>query len=244
MEAIINAGRKMMRKVFLATMITAMLVFSVALAGATSLTLGTISGGSGTATAPTGAPYTFAGDFAFDTTNLGGGNTFQSIFGDVGQFTFAADSAGTLPAYDYSAPGSAVSGPSIFKGNQQWIIGNSSVATGDSRLYGSIGSFDFTSDSSGTAGTVTGTLITDGYIHWYYGYDDYLGVPPGQTSLASWNLSDTLNFSGTWSGTPGSFTLTSGTVTASTVPIPGAVWLLGSGIVGLIGLKRRQTKRS
>jgi len=29
-------------------------------------------------------------------------------------------------------------------------------------------------------------------------------------------------------------------VDVSPVPIPGAVWLLGSGIVGLIGLKRRR----
>jgi len=32
-------------------------------------------------------------------------------------------------------------------------------------------------------------------------------------------------------------------VDVSPVPIPGAVWLLGSGIVGLIGLKRRMRSR-
>ena len=31
--------------------------------------------------------------------------------------------------------------------------------------------------------------------------------------------------------------------TSSVVPIPSAVWLLGSGIIGLVGLKRRQAKR-
>jgi len=31
-------------------------------------------------------------------------------------------------------------------------------------------------------------------------------------------------------------------VDVSPVPIPGAVWLLGSGVVGLIGLKRRMRK--
>ena len=29
-------------------------------------------------------------------------------------------------------------------------------------------------------------------------------------------------------------------VAANLVPIPGAVWLLGSGLVGLVGLKRRK----
>jgi hypothetical protein len=194
-----------------------------------------ISGGSGTATAPTGTPYTVAGAFAFSPAGLGGGNSFKSIFGDVGQFTFAANSAGTLSAFDYSAPGSAFPGPSIFHSNQQWIIGNSSVPTGDSRLYGNIVSFAF--DPSGT---VTGTLKTDGYIHWYYGYDNYNGSPHGEASLASLGLSDTLNFSGTWTGGPAGFTLTSGTVSASTVPIPGALVLFGSGLLGLVGIGRKR----
>lgn len=53
-----------------------------------------------------------------------------------------------------------------------------------------------------------------------------------------------------WSGVTSttSMGITAGTITAaphtfSTVPIPGAVWLLGSGLIGLAGLKRRFHRR-
>ena len=37
-------------------------------------------------------------------------------------------------------------------------------------------------------------------------------------------------------------TITSATIDISAVPIPGEVWLLGSGLIGLVGIRRRFQK--
>ena len=44
-----------------------------------------------------------------------------------------------------------------------------------------------------------------------------------------------------WSGNTWGFRI-DGSLTPSTVPIPGAVWLLGSGLIGLVGIRRKFNK--
>ena len=53
-------------------------------------------------------------------------------------------------------------------------------------------------------------------------------------------LSISINALGDANGDPLAATMASGNVTVTAVPLPGAVWLFGSGLLGLIGVARRQ----
>jgi hypothetical protein len=67
---------------------------------------------------------------------------------------------------------------------------------------------------------------------------DVTGVKAGVYAL---NFSDMTFFNANSEDfAPG--TVTGGTLTVNAVPIPAAVWLLGSGLVGLVGLRRRMRK--
>ncbi len=219
-------------------------------APAAALTIGTMTG-SGTVTVDgLGQPtaYSFSGGLAFDNAtqyNLGppfGLQTLKQIMGDQGQYIFAANSLG-VPAYDYDG----YTQGSVFKGNFQYDLnttGNGGAHS--STFYGSVLNFAF--QGIQPTGTVTGTLkSSDGNIHWYYGYDNYVGPPAGMTSLATLGLSDTAFFNGiytvtTQGGGTVNYTLTG---TLNTTPLPGSLLLLGSGLVGLGFLGRRKLlKRS
>ena len=56
---------------------------------------------------------------------------------------------------------------------------------------------------------------------------------------ASWNGTDTLELSDFW---PGQGAISNVRIYGNPVPIPAAVWLLGSGLLGLVGIRRRFKK--
>jgi hypothetical protein len=69
-------------------------------------------------------------------------------------------------------------------------------------------------------------------------YNTYLGAIPTA------NIPDYVNnFAWISPGITGGSTVYQGEVAPTPTPIPSAVWLLGSGIIGLIGLKRRANNR-
>jgi len=87
--------------------------------------------------------------------------------------------------------------------------------------------------------TVTGSLWQDSQN---YGFG-FLGVPSfDATKNADYNFILSV-YDHSTGGLVASTDMLVKVGTGAPVPIPGAVWLLGSGIVGLIGLKRRNNKR-
>ena len=65
------------------------------------------------------------------------------------------------------------------------------------------------------------------------------GVSDGTDNLFEINFDVDGNFTGTGDGSTWKHDI-EGMAVGSTVPIPGAIWLLGSGLMGLVGFKRRK----
>ncbi len=75
--------------------------------------------------------------------------------------------------------------------------------------------------------------VSDGGSEWGYSGN---GISSRNLSDGSW---DGWSFSGTAGYGDGSAPITPLAAQAAVVPIPGAIWLLGSGLMGLIGFRRR-----
>ncbi|MDH3980848.1 MAG: VPLPA-CTERM sorting domain-containing protein [Gammaproteobacteria bacterium] len=71
---------------------------------------------------------------------------------------------------------------------------------------------------------------TDGY-HWYY----FEGLIPGLNTGSVWNTENALG------GNNISHMTAYTTIQANPIPVPAAVWLFGSGLLGLAGIARRKS---
>jgi hypothetical protein len=187
---------------------------------ASAATLGTISG---TGTFNSTSSWSFSGLFDFV-------GDADSIFGDVGQYQFNAGSAGLTATDGNTAPSPA--NPTHLKGPAAWEILNTYGV--NSTFYGP--SFNWT---MGAGNAITGTLATDGSIHWFYGYDEDTG---GKTSLASFGLGSNLDFVGSYNMTGTNDFSFGGTVSAAPIPEPEtyAMLLVGLGMLGFAARRRKQ----
>lgn len=94
---------------------------------------------------------------------------------------------------------------------------------------GGVVSMDFSSFAVDYNGTVIGQAPGAGTL-------TFSGDAVAQTFSASWNA---LIVGGPFDGNTGYWSI-EGTYTTSAVPVPAAVWLFGSGLVGLAGVARRR----
>ncbi len=141
------------------------------------------------------------------------------------------------------------------------VFGVTSVYTIMNSAFGSYGADIGDIEFFGTGGSYYRADIVEGYNirDHYYGYfnnviDGVTAVPAftgsawqSRLDMQIFNLSaaftnDTLGFirfTGINAGNAGNPFIAATTVEANTVPVPAALWLFGSGLVGILGLRRR-----
>lgn len=218
---------------------------------AAALPIGTLSGIGSIVVDQYGNPtgtYSFAGTLSWDDTiPFYGGQTLAEVMDDHGQYYFSVNSLGGLPAFDMGGVGNPVLN---VPGTFNWVIdmlsnpGNPTEPPIDSRAYGDDNTFLTTSFTPGPpdTGTFIGSVsANDASFHWSTAYD---GDPGGMTALAALGLSNLFTFSGSYTVIDDAdpnigFSVANAAVTASAVPLPPTVWLLGSVLTGL-GIWRRR----
>ena len=121
----------------------------------------------------------------------------------------------------------------------------------DSVLSGGTGSVSFPGTTANsfvlTAGNLSFTEADDTSGGVYprldltaYSFDDFrFHFGPG--GVGGWYFDSELNLISGYDGESGSIAGTWVDFSVSPVPVPGAVWLLGSGLLGLVGIARRKT---
>jgi hypothetical protein len=190
----------------------------------------------GTASAATLGTSSGTGTFGASIMSLSGSFDFDApldpIFGDVGQYQFNLNTT-QFNARDGNgaSPGNGGTNPTHLKPLASWEILNTWGA--NSTFYGPSWNVVL-----GAGNTFTGTLATEGFIHWFYGYDEDVG---GKTALAAFGQSSELSFVGSYQLQGNDLTYS---MTVSTAPIPEpetyAMMLAGLGVLGVAARRRKQ----
>lgn len=167
-----------------------------------------------------GGVITGTGKFEFDTIlNTGGGNFAE--YGSSSGFTGSIDAAGNISLTPTGILGAFGTFPSLV--DERWNVDNFNGVTGTTvnAPNNNTAWVPFTTGSTTNAtGTITGAA-----------YD-------GTTAI----LVKGASFGSDWGGFFGAqyFEVWNVSFVPTTVPVPAAVWLFGSGLLGLVGVARRK----
>lgn len=144
-----------------------------------------------------------------------------------------ADAVGLTPYYNNTYGNVTPLGGDSVVASKAWMDSYYSLFEGNGTAVGTFGS---TVSPVGSASISLAALATYGYADtalWYFDYNNSAADVNGvQVAILRTFLA---NADGTANYASGEYIATE----IQVVPIPGAVWLLGSGLLGLIGIRRR-----
>ena len=176
--------------------------------------------------------------------NVTGGEFFMGFGGPITPTAFANMSVDG--SYDGSAPPGGTGSEASYAA--------SSIGTFIFGGFGPVAIYTQETDSAGNGpfpgvtGDLTGTTLTldmRSWTAWWNGTDFNQGANNvTATTDGSGNFSATwtaLVVGGPFNGQIGNWTL-NGTAAAAVIPVPAAAWLMGSGLLGLVGVARRRRK--
>jgi len=173
--------------------------------------------------------------------------TYNHSYGDshdVPYFTsdfydFSGDNFTNIDSFDLSLTFRGTNDQNFFWNSEHWRVrlendGNINYWT---EIHGTNLDLDMTSGSTDTTQTFTIDSAVDGVI----ASETPFAAMVAAQQFKLWFAEESMNWHGLGTTDNDQFHLVSATVTAngSTVPIPGALWLLGSGLFGLVAIRRK-----
>jgi hypothetical protein len=123
-----------------------------------------------------------------------------------------------------------------YAGSNQWRLPTSNAISGYNGTAGNELGQLFYSELSGTAGNnIPNTpTFTNEQAYAYWSGTEYASIP-----FYAWDFFTYFGYQDTHSKTNQFYAWAVSPGQVSAVPVPGAVWLMGTGLLGLLGLKRR-----